>query len=150
MVFSVLTHKAPLPRLAVISILLLLCLAACGSPVRATAHTKQHTSSSAHPGKTATPGRPPTLFIVFLDTPTAKKSADGTFTVNGQIQNNDSQQHSVTLQATLLDASGNPLATAIQTLAAPGGASALYTITGTTNVSTWSNVVVSVVKFSGN
>jgi len=83
--------------------------------------------------------------------PVAKMVSGTTFQVNGELKNGDSKQHDITLQATLLDASGKVVATATQFLDnVKGGATVSYHISGTTPQPTWTSVQVTVIKISEN
>src|SRR6266700_1714557 len=89
--------------------------------------------------------------IVQVGQPTAKMLSGATFEVNGQIKNGDNKQHDITLQVTLLDASGKAVATATKLVDnVPGGATVAYSIQGTTTQPAWQSVQVTVIKVSEN
>src|SRR5215469_8274739 len=89
--------------------------------------------------------------IVQVGQPTAKMLTGATFQVNGQIKNGDNKQHDITLQVTLLDASGKIVATATKLVDnVPGGATVAYSIQGTTTQPAWQRVQVTVIKVSEN
>src|SRR5689334_14673001 len=90
---------------------MMLLLAACGSttasaPKSPTNSNNNSASTLAALMKLMTP----------IGQPTAKMLSGTTFVVNGQIKNGDAKQHDITVQATLLDASGKVIATATQFL----------------------------------
>ena len=86
-----------------------------------------------------------------LGQPTTKMVSGTTFEVNGQLKNGDSKQHDITIQATLLDASGKVIATATQFLDdVKGGETVNYQISGSTPQPTWTSVQVTVIKISEN
>jgi len=89
--------------------------------------------------------------IIQVGQPTAKMLSGATFEVDGQIKNGDNQQHDITLQVMLLDASGKAVATATKLVDnVPGGATVAYSIQGTTTQPTWQSVQVTVIKVSEN
>jgi hypothetical protein len=145
MVLSMSTRKVYF--LAITGLLaMMLLLAACGS-----------TTASA-PKKSSTNSNNSTLTLAALmklmtpvGQPTAKMVSGTTFQVNGQLKNGDAKQHDITVQATLLDASGKVIATATQFLDnVKGGATVSYHIAGTTPQPTWTSVQVTVIKISEN
>jgi hypothetical protein len=111
-------------------------LAACGG---GTASTGSAPKAAATIPPTSTPV-PATAtvsalakMVIQVGQPRAKMLTGATFEVNGQIKNGDSKQHDITLQVTLLDASGNAVATVTKLVDnVPGGATVAYSIQGTT------------------
>ncbi len=103
-------HMGKLPLLVVASLMaMIVALAACGG---GTATTASLPKAAATIPPTSTP-EPATAtvsalvkMIVQVGQPTAKMLSGATFEVNGQIKNGDNKQHDITLQVTLLDASG--------------------------------------------
>jgi len=144
MVLSIPTRKVYFLVIAGLLAIMLL-VAACGS-----------TTASAP--KSSTTGNNSTLTLAALmklmtpvGQPTAKIVSGTTFEVIGQIKNGDSKQHDITVQATLLDASGKVIATATQFLDnVKGGVTVSYSISGTTPQPTWTSVQVTVIKIGEN
>ncbi|GAC1382420.1 MAG: hypothetical protein NVS4B7_09430 [Ktedonobacteraceae bacterium] len=67
------------------------------------------------------------------------------------VKNGDTKQHDIFLEATLYDASGKKLASAIENVDnVAGGATAAYAIQGTTPQSKWATVQVTVQKVTEN
>ena len=133
---------------------MILALAACGG---GTASTTSVPKAVATTPPTSTP-IPATAtvsalakMVIQVGQPRAKMLTGATFEVNGQIKNGDSKQHDITLQVTLLDASGKPVATATKLVDnVPGGATVAYSIQGTTTQPTWQSVQATVIKVSEN
>ncbi len=131
-----------------------LALAACGGGTATTASSPK-VAATTPPVSTPVPATATVSalakMIVPVGQPTAKMLSGATFEVNGQIKNGDNQQHDITLQVTLLDASGKAVATATKLVDnVPGGATVAYTIQGTTTQPTWQSVQVTVIKVSEN
>ena len=139
-------------------------LAACGtgtvtgtvtspSPTN-TSNTPTPTSASASgPGATATAAEASLIQqVTFVGTPTAKIVSGTTFAVSGKLKNGDDKQHDIYIQATLLDASGNVIATTtpFNVDNVLGGATVSFMVQGTTPQPTWTSVKVTVVKVSEN
>src|SRR6266566_939452 len=148
-------HMGKLPLLVVASLMAMtLVLAACGG---GTATTASVPKAAATIPQVSTPV-PATAtvsalvkMIVQVGQPTAKMLSGATFEVNGQIKNGDNKQHDITLQVTLLDASGKAVATATKLVDnVPGGATVAYSIQGTTTQPAWQSVQVTVIKVSEN
>src|SRR5690242_19171597 len=123
MVLSTSTRKVYFLAIAGLLAIMLL-LAACGSST--TSASKPSTNSKDN-------SAPAEVVLMKLMTPVgqpiAKMVSGTTFEVNGQIKNGDSKQHDITVQATLLDASGKIIATATKFLDnVKGGATVSYTI----------------------
>jgi len=127
-------------------IAMILLLAACGGS------TSSHSPTSPTKNAAATATAPDIVKMITLVGPPAAKMLSGTtFDVVGQVKNGDDKQHDITVQATLLDASGKVIATAIQLVDnVKGGATASYSISGTTPQPTWTSVQISVIKISEN
>ena len=124
---------------------MVLLLAACGSTTASA--PKSPTTSNTSPLTLATLMK----LMTPVGQPTAKMVSGTTFQVSGQLKNGDAKQHDITLQATLLDASGKVIATATQFLDnVKGGATVSYHISGTTPQPTWTSVQVTVIKISEN
>jgi hypothetical protein len=144
-----------LPLLVVASLMAMtLALAACGGGTASTASVPKAVATTP-PTSTPVPATATVSalvkMIVQVGQPTAKMLSGATFQVNGQIKNGDNKQHDITLQVTLLDASGKAVATAIKLVDnVPGGATVAYSIQGTTTQPTWQSVQVTVIKVSEN
>ncbi len=143
MMWLVFTRKA---SVLVGLIAMILLLAACGGS------TSSHSPTSPTKNAAVTATAPQVVkLITLVGPPTAKMLSGTTFDVVGQVKNGDDKQHDITLQATLLDASGIKIATATQLVDnVAGGATVAYTISGTTPQPTWKSVQVTVLKVSEN
>ena len=148
-------HMGKLSLLVVAGLIaMIVALAACGGGTASTASTPK-AAATTPPTSTPIPATATvsalSKMIIQIGQPTAKMLTGATFEVNGQIKNGDSKQHDITLQVTLLDASGRPVATATKLVDnVPGGATVAYTIQGTTTQPTWQSVQVAVIKVSEN
>jgi hypothetical protein len=146
MILSVSSRKALILVLVVVMGMLL--LAACGD-------TRAASSSSSatpivHSAWDAT-AQAIEKMVTFVSKPTAKIVSGTTFEVDGQLKNGDSKQHDITVQATLLDASGKTIATATKLVDnVPGNTTAIFAVKGTTSQPSWSSVQVTVIKVSEN
>lgn len=140
-------------------------LAACGTGADAGATTSPSptntppntltppNASASGPGATATAAETSLIQqVTFVGTPTAKIVSGTTFAVSGKLKNDDDKQHDIYIQATLLDASGNIIATItpFNVDNVPGGATISFTVQGTTPQPTWNSVKVTVVKVLEN
>ena len=135
-------------------IAMILALAACGGGTASTASAPKATATTP-PTNTPVPATATVSalakMIIQVGKPEAKMLTGATFQVNGQIKNGDSKQHDITLQVTLLDASGRSVATATKLVDnVPGGTTVAYSIQGTTTQPTWQSVQVTVIKVSEN
>lgn len=148
-------HMGKLPLLVVASLMAMtLALAACGGGT-ATTVSSPKVAATTPPASTPVPATATVSalvkMIVQVGQPTAKMLSGATFEVDGQIKNDDNTQHDITLQVTLLDASGRQVATATRLVDnVPGGATVAYSIQGTTTQPTWQSVQVTVIKVSEN
>src|SRR5215467_9313681 len=148
-------HMGKLSLLEVAGLMaMILALAACGGDTASTASSPK-AAATVPPTNTPVPATATvsalSKMITQVGQPTAKMLSGATFEVNGQIKNGDSKQHDITLRVTLLDASGQPVATATQLVDnVPGGATVAYSIQGTTTQPTWQSVQVTVIKVSEN
>src|SRR5712692_10195997 len=144
MVLSMPTRKAYFLVIASLLAIMLL-LAACGST------TASAPKSSTNSNNSASTLAALMKLMTQVGQPNAKMLSGTTFEVIGQIKNGDDKQHDITVQATLLDASGKVIATAIQLVDnVKGGATASYSISGTTPLPTWTSVQITVIKISEN
>ena len=148
-------HMGKLPLLVVASLMAMtLALAACGGGTATTASAPRAVATTP-PTSTPVPA-PATVsalvkMIFQVGQPTAKMLSGATFEVDGQIKNGDNKQHDITLQVTLLDASGKVVATATKLVDnVPGGETVAYSIQGTTTQPAWQGVQVTVIKVSEN
>ena len=133
---------------------MILALTACGGGAASTSSTPK-AAATTPPTSTPVPATATvsalSKMIIQVGQPEAKMLTGATFQVNGQIKNGDSKQHDITLQVTLLDASGKPVATATKLVDnVPGGATVAYSIQGTTTQPAWQSVQVRVIKVSEN
>ena len=143
MVSSIPTRKAYFLITGLLAMMLL--LAACGSA------TASAPKSSTNNNNDAAVISALMKLMTQVGHPTAKILSGTTFEVNGQIKNGDDKQHDITVQATLLDASGKIIATATQFLDnVAGGETVSYSIQGNTPQPTWTSVQVTVIKISEN
>ena len=90
--------------------------------------------------------------MTLVGTPTARIVSGTTFEVDGHIKNDDSKQHDIYIQASLLDASGKPIVTTapynIDDVA--GRETVPFAVQGTTPQPTWASVKVTIVKVTEN
>jgi len=133
---------------------MILALAACGGGTASTASAPKAVATTP-PTSTPVPATATvsalSKMITQVGQPKAKMLTGATFEVNGQIKNGDSKQHDITLQATLLDASGKLVAKATKLVDnVPGGTTVAYSIQGTTTQPAWQRVQVTVIKVSEN
>ena len=148
-------HMGKLSLLGVASLMAMtLALAACGGGPASTGSTPK-AAATIPPTSTPVPATATVSalakMVIQVGQPRAKMLTGATFEVNGQIKNGDSKQHDITLQLTLLDASGKPVATATKLVDnVPGGATVAYSIQGTTTQPTWQSMQVTVIKVSEN
>src|SRR5215469_12819242 len=136
--------------LGVIILASMFLLTACGS--NSTASTSSTGSSSAG-SSTATPAQDPNHISLakMIGTPTAKITSGTNFQVTGQVQNLDTKQHDIHLQATLKNAGGQVVGTATGLADnVPGGRTDSYTLTGALTQPTWSIVSVVITKVTEN
>jgi hypothetical protein len=144
MVLSAFKKKAfLLMLLGLISMILL--LTACGKAASQSTPVTGNTNTPTNTQATVT------KLIILVDKPTAQLVSGSTFEVDGQVKNSDTKQHDITLQATLFDASGKAITTVTKLVDnVPGGTIAKYAITGTTPLTTWQTVQVTIIKVSEN
>ncbi|HLQ10119.1 MAG TPA: FxLYD domain-containing protein [Ktedonobacteraceae bacterium] len=148
-------HMGKLPLLVVASLMAMtLALVACGGGTATTASAPRAVATTP-PTSTPVPATATVSALVKMifqvGQPTAKMLSGATFEVDGQIKNGDNKQHDITLQVTLLDASGKVVATATKLVDnVPGGATVAYSIQGTTTQPAWQGVQVTVIKVSEN
>jgi len=144
---------------ALVGLLLVFLLAACGS-TSSTSTSGSSTTGSTTPTSTQAVGVSTKAaeaallpMMTLVGQPTAKLvSGHHTFEVDGKIKNGDSKQHDIYVQATLLDASGTIIGSTayFNVDNVPGGATASFAIQGTTMQATWASVQVKVVGLSEN
>jgi hypothetical protein len=144
-------------------LLLLFLLAACGNNAGTT-------SKSATTGKTNTHSSAPATgtvssatnaaaatatslmkMVSLIGQPTVKMLSNTTFEADGKVKNNDTAQHDITLEITLMDATGKVVGSATELVDnVPAGQTASYAMQGQATQSTWTNVEITVVKISEN
>jgi len=89
--------------------------------------------------------------VTIIGQPTVKMVSGTTFEANGQVKNDDTFQHDITLKITLLDASGHVVGTSTHLVDnVKAGTTVSYSIQGTASQPTWTSVEVAVVKISEN
>jgi hypothetical protein len=89
--------------------------------------------------------------VSLIGQPKVKMLSGTSFEADGQLKNNDTNQHDFTLKVTLLDASGKVIASATQLVDnVKGGETVSYTIQGITTQPNWTSVEVAVIKVSEN
>lgn len=136
-------------------VFMLLLLTACGGTGNTTS-TASSPSSPPSPTNNANATSVATAtsmmkLVSLIGQPKVRMLSGTTFEADGQLKNNDSNQHDFTLKVTLLDASGKVVATATQLVDnVKGGDTVSYVIQGTTTQPSWSNVEVAVIKVSEN
>jgi hypothetical protein len=136
-------------------IFMLLLLTACGGVGNATS-TASTPSSPPSPTNNANATSVATTtsmmkLVSLIGQPKVRMLSGTSFEADGQIKNNDSNQHDFTLKVTLLDTSGKVIATATQLVDnVKGGNTVSYAIQGTTTQPNWSSVEVAIIKVSEN
>ncbi len=136
-------------------IFMLLLLAACGGAGNTTS-TASTPSSPPSPTNNANATSVATTtsmmkLVSLIGQPKVRMLSGTSFEADGQIKNNDSNQHDFTLKVTLLDTSGKVIATATQLVDnVKGGNTVSYAIQGTTTQPNWSSVEVAIIKVSEN
>ena len=89
--------------------------------------------------------------VTIIGQPTVKMVSGTTFEADGQVKNDDTFQHDITLKITLLDASGHVVGTATHLVDnVKAGKTVSYSIQGTALQPIWTSVEVAVVKISEN
>jgi hypothetical protein len=132
-------------------IMSMLVLAACGS--NGTMDSSSSTGSGSTHSSTPAPTQDPNHISLakMTGTPTAKITSGTNFQVTGQVQNLDTKQHDIHLQATLKNASGQVVGTATGLADnVPGGETDSYTLSGTLTQPTWSTISVVITKVTEN
>ena len=134
---------------------MLLLLAACGGNGNTNSTASTPSSASTSTGNTnATSVATATSMmklVSLIGQPKVRMLSGTSFEADGQLKNNDTNQHDFTLKATLLDASGKVIASTTQLVDnVKGGATVRYAIQGTTTQPGWSSVEVAVIKVSEN
>jgi len=133
--------------LGILIIISIFLLTACGN------NGTTSTGSSSAKSSTATPAQDPNHISLakMIGNPTAKTTSGTNFQVTGQVQNLDTKQHDIHLQAALKNASGQIVGTATGLADnVPGGETDSYTLTGALTQPTWSNVSVVITKVTEN
>lgn len=139
-------------------ILMLLLLTACGGANNTTSSASTPTSPSSPPSPTSTANASSAAtatsimkLVSLIGQPKVKMLSGTSFEADGQLKNNDTNQHDFTLKISLLDASGKVIASATQLVDnVKGGETVTYAIQGTTTQPNWSSVEVAVIKVSEN
>ena len=135
--------------LAVLLVVSMLLLAACGS--ESSGSSSSSTSSASVSSATPTQNANHVLLAKLVGAPTAKITSGTNFEVTGQVQNLDKSQHDIYLQATLKNATGKVvgIARGLADNVAAGNMDT-YTLQGTLMQPAWSTVVVVITKVSEN
>jgi len=135
--------------LAVLLVVSMLLLAACGS--ESSGSSSSSTSSASVSSATPTQDANHVSMAKLVGAPTAKITSGTNFEVTGQVQNLDKSQHDIYLQATLKNASGKVvgIARGLADNVAAGNMDT-YTLQGTLMQPAWSTVVVVITKVSEN
>ncbi len=134
---------------------MLLLLTACGGAGNTTS-TASTPSSAPSPTSNANATSVATAtsmmkLVSLIGQPKIRMLSGTSFEADGQLKNNDTNQHDFTLKVTLLDASGKVIATTTQLVDnVKGGETVSYAIQGTTTQPSWSSVEVAVIKVSEN
>jgi hypothetical protein len=154
MVVAAPTRKFCFPIVATF-ISMLLLLAACGANGNTNSTASTPSSASTSTGNTnATSIATATSMmklVSLIGQPKVWMLSGTSFEADGQLKNNDTNQHDFTLKITLLDASGKVIATTTQLIDnVKGGETVGYAIQGTTTQPGWSSVEVAVIKVSEN
>jgi hypothetical protein len=134
---------------------MLLLLAACGGNGNTNSTASIPSSASTSTGNTnATSVATATSMmklVSLIGQPKVRMLSGTSFEADGQLKNNDTNQHDFTLKITLLDASGKVIASTTQLVDnVKGGATVRYALQGTTTQPSWSSVEVAVIKVSEN
>jgi len=118
------------------------------APASSSTHTTAANSADAAAAATASAYM---KLVTIIGQPTVKMVSGTTFEANGQVKNDDTFQHDITLKITLLDASGHVVGTATHLVDnVKAGTTVSYSIQGTALQPTWTSVEVAVVKISEN
>jgi ABC-type glycerol-3-phosphate transport system substrate-binding protein len=138
--------------LAILLVVSMLLLAACGSGGSGSSGSSSSSTSSASVSSaTPTQDTNHVLLAKLVGAPTAKITSGTNFEVTGQVQNLDKSQHDIYLQATLKNASGKVvgIARGLADNVAAGNMDT-YTLQGTLMQPAWSTVVVVITKVTEN
>src|SRR5215471_6171396 len=113
---------------------MLLLLTACGGTGKTNSTAASPPSPTSNSNATAvTTATSMMKLVTLLGQPKVRMLSGTTFEADGQLKNNDSNQHDFTLKVTLLDSSGKVIATATQLVDnVKGGNTVRYAIQGTT------------------
>ena len=118
------------------------------APASSSTHTTAANSADAAAAATASAYM---KLVTIIGQPTVKMVSGTTFEANGQVKNDDTFQHDITLKITLLDASGHVVGTATHLVDnVKVGTTVSYSIQGTASHPAWTSVEVAVVKISEN
>lgn len=129
--------------LAILIIISMLLLAACGSSGTASSASISHPTSAQDPNHVS--------LAKLVGSPTAKITSGTNFEVIGLVKNMDTKQHDIHLQVTLKNASGQVVGTATGLADdVPGGETDTYTLSGALTQPTWSTVSVVITKVTEN
>ena len=153
MVVSVPTRKFCFPVVAMFISMLLLLTACGGISNNTTASTPSSASASTSATNATSVATATSMMklVSLIGQPKVRMLSGTSFEADGQLKNNDTNQHDFTLKVTLLDASGKVIATTTQLVDnVKGGETVKYAIQGTTTQPSWSSVEVAVIKVSEN
>ena len=118
------------------------------APASSSTHTTAANGANAAAAATASAYM---KLVTIIAQPTVKMVSGTTFEADGQVKNDDTFQHDITLKITLLDASGHVVGTSTHLLDnVKAGTTVSYSIQGTASQPTWTSVEVAVVKISEN
>lgn len=118
------------------------------APASSSTHTTAANSADAAAAATASAYM---KLVTIIGQPTVKMVSGTTFEADGQVKNDDTFQHDITLKITLLDASGHVVGTATHLVDnVKAGTTVGYSIQGSASQPTWTSVEVAVVKISEN
>ncbi len=118
------------------------------APASSSTHTTAANSADAAAAATAAAYM---KLVTIIGQPTVKMVSGTTFEANGQVKNDDTFQHDITLKITLLDASGHVVGTATHLVDnVKAGTTVSYSIQGSASQPAWTSVEVAVVKISEN
>lgn len=133
-----------------ISFLLVRSIGAPKNAAPASSSTHSSAANSANAAAAATASAYMKL-VTIVGQPTVKMVSGTTFEADGQVKNDDTFQHDITLKITLLDASGRVVGTATHLVDnVKAGTTVSYAIQGTASQPTWTSVAVAVVKVTEN
>ena len=117
----------------------------------APASSSSHSAASSANAAAAATASAYMKLVTIIGQPTVKMVSGTTFEADGQVKNDDTFQHDITLKITLLDASGHVVGTATHLVDnVKAGTTVSYSIQGTALQPSWTSIEVAVLKVTEN